>query len=96
MSVDLERSILEAGLNAKQFVTTPKFTGSVWFQASFLRSEDFQVGYDPLDDNPHHGEVWGVFSKARQRKLLRAAEWFVEIENVDLHAGILKAKDTSG
>ena len=85
MSVDIESSILEAGLDVRKFVTTPKFVGSVWFLAGFLRTETFLVGYDPLDDNAHHGEVWGSFTKARQKRLLSGARWFVEINGVTLH-----------
>jgi hypothetical protein len=84
MSVDLEASIIDAGLDAKIFVTTPKFFGSVWFLAGFLRAETFMVGYDPLPDNAHHGEVWGIFSKGRQKKLLNSAQWFVEVDGVFL------------
>lgn len=84
MSVDLEASIIEAGLDARGFVTTPKFLGSVWFSAGFLRSEAFMVGYEPLVDNVHHGEVWGTFSKGRQKKLLNSAQWFVEVMGVSL------------
>ena len=87
MSVDLERSILEAGLDAPRFVTNPPFIGSVWFQAAFLRSEALKVGYDPLDDNAHHGEVWGSFTKGRRSRLLNAAAWYVEIAGIDLHLG---------
>jgi hypothetical protein len=84
MSVDLEGSILEAGVDPKTFVTTPRFLGSVWFLAGFLREETFMVGYDPVADNVHHGEVWGNFSKGRQKKLLNAAQWFVEVDGVSL------------
>lgn len=85
MSVDVERSITAAGLDAREFVTNPKFMCSVWFEAGFLRSQCLLVGYDPLPDNPHHGEVWGRFSKGLQTKLLKAAEWFVPNNNVTLH-----------
>jgi hypothetical protein len=84
MSVDLEGSIIEAGLNAASFVTTPRFTGSVWFTAGHLRSESFLVGYDPLPDNPHHGEVWGSFTRGRRNGLLASAQWFVPIDGVSL------------
>ncbi len=84
MSVDLEASILEAGVDAKTFVTTPRFLGSVWFFAGFLREEAFMVGYDPLADNVHHGEVWGNFSRGRRNKLLNTAQWFVEVAGVSL------------
>lgn len=82
MSVDLESSIVEAGLDAPSFVTSPRFMGSVWFHAAHLRSETFQVGYDPLPENAHHGEVWGDFTKGRKSRLLASAKWFVPIQGV--------------
>ena len=82
MSVDLERSIIDAGLDPQTHVTTPYWTGSVRFEAGAIREEGFQVGYHPLTDNPHHGEVWGDFSKARQRRLQALAVWFVPIPGV--------------
>lgn len=85
MSVDIESSIVEAGIDPTTFVTTPQYIGSVWFHAGYLRSEGFLVGYDPLPENPHHGEVWGNFTKGLRKKLLKVAQWFVEIDNVDLH-----------
>ncbi len=84
MSVDLESSIVNAGLDAPSFVTSPRFMGSVWFHAAHLRSETFQVGYDPLPENPHHGEVWGSFTRGRKNRLLASAQWFVPITGVSL------------
>lgn len=82
MSVDLEKSIVDAGLDVRGHVTTPQFMGSVRFTAGTLRSENFLVGYDPIPDNNHHGEVWGNFSKSKQKRLLLIAEWFVPIDGV--------------
>lgn len=82
MSVDLERSIVDAGLDPKAFVTTPRWIGSVRFEAGTLRSEGFRVGFHPLPENPHHGEVWGDFSKPKKRQLQRLCVWFVPIEGV--------------
>jgi hypothetical protein len=84
LSVDLQGLIEEAGLDAKAFVTTPRWTGSVRFEAYQLREEGFKVGYDPLKDNPYHGEVWGNFSKAKGKKLLQLCSWFVPIENTSI------------
>lgn len=86
MSVDLQRQIEEAGLNAREFVTTPRWTGSIRFEAGQLRAEKLMVGYDPQDDNPYHGEVWGDFSKSVQKRLFRACEWFVPIPDVVIRA----------
>lgn len=82
MSVDLEHSIRDAGLVPQNYVTTPRWVGSIRFQAGDLRVQDFQVGFDPLPDNPHHGEVWGDFSKSKRRRLREICTWFVPIVNV--------------
>lgn len=82
MSVDLEKEIEKAGLNARAYVTTPRWVGSVRFEAGALRGEAFMVGFDPLPDNPHHGEVWGTFSKSKQRRLRELCQWFVLIDGV--------------
>lgn len=84
MSVDLEESIKRAGLSPMDFVTTPRWTGSVKFVAGELRQEGFKVGFHPLVENPHHGEVWGDFGKAKQRRLQGLARWFVPIDGVVL------------
>ena len=85
MSIDIEVLILEAQLDPKSFVTKPPFIGSVWFTARTLRNETLKVGYDPLEDNPYHGEVWGNFTVSRKKRLLEAARWYVEIDGVALH-----------
>ena len=84
MSVDVERSIVEAGLNPQDYVTCPPYIGSVWFTSSYLRSEGLLVGFDPLPENPHHGGVWGTKPAGVRKKLLDAAQWYVMIEGVDL------------
>jgi len=82
MSVDLEPSIISAGLDPRVFVTTGKYPGSVWFTTGYLRTEGLMVGYDPIPENPHHGEVWGVDRK--KRHLHRTSRGFVQIPGVDL------------
>lgn len=82
MSVDLQQEIEQAGLDARTYVTTPRWTGSLRFEAGPLRAEGFMVGFDPLPDNPYHGEVWGSFSKDKQKRLRQICEWFVPIDGV--------------
>ena len=84
MSIDLERLIIEAKQDPRAYVTTPRWTGSVRFEAGALREEGFMVGFDPLPENPYHGEVWGKFTKAQQHRLQQLAVWFVAIPGVKL------------
>jgi hypothetical protein len=41
--------------------------GGDLFEAA-LRNEGFSMGFDPLPENPRHGEVWG-FSRSRKCRL---------------------------
>lgn len=91
VSVDLLRPIEEDGVDARKFVTTPVYVGSVKFIASDLRTAGFKIGFDPIakDDpidpeNPYHGLLWGRLSSTRFKNLLAKAEWFVPIEGVAL------------
>lgn len=77
MSVDLQKLIEEAGLDAREYVATPRWNGAVRFSAGELRGEGLMVGCDPLDENKYHGEVWGNFTKGVQRHLVSMAKIFV-------------------
>lgn len=96
MSVDLLKLMEEASVDARQFVTTPVFTGSVQFCAATARRVTLRIGYDPiinrpsLEDNPYHGEVWGPeerpdrFTNAQKKALMQGSTWFVELEGVQI------------
>jgi hypothetical protein len=84
MSVDLEQSIVDAGVDARLHVTTPRWIGSIRFLAGDLRAIPYQVGYDPLPANPHHGEVWGDFCRDNRRRLRKICEWYVPIESAQI------------
>ena len=84
LSVDLQNEIECAGLDPKEYVKTPPFFGAVRITAGQFRSEGFQVGADPTPDNPHHGEVWGSFSKGKKNRLLSLSVWFVPIDGVSI------------
>ena len=92
MSVDVLGLMRSAQIDPVAFVTSPKYTGSVAFPAGVARGVGMRVGYDPLDAtatdpaNPYHAEIWGnpkpeKFSKAQQKALMSACNWFVEIPN---------------
>lgn len=84
MSVDLQNEIEKAGLEAKTYVTTPRFFGAVRLRAGQFRGEGFQVGADPIPTNPFHGGVWGTFTKGKQKRLLNLCEWLVPIDGVSI------------
>ncbi len=95
MSVEVEALIQKDGLNPREYVITPDFQGAVSFTAESIRALDLMIGYHPIKDepnvpdNPYHGEVWRKeearkFTGAQEKGLRAAAQWYVEIEGVDL------------
>ncbi|GER04185.1 hypothetical protein JCM17846_18670 [Iodidimonas nitroreducens] len=89
MSVDLEARIRAEGHDPKIYVTTPVFTGSVFFKACDVRALALWIGYDPLPDNPSHGEVWGSPRPNRFRRdqvsgLQQTAKWYVSLQDVEI------------
>ena len=89
MSIDIKKSIENAGEKPEVFVKDPKHVGAVEFTASVVRNLNFVVGSNPLPpENPHHGEVWKPdskrFSKGAQNQILRASKWLNEIAGVNL------------
>jgi len=84
MSIDLYDLIVEAGLEPKEYLTTPRWFGSVYFTAGALRNAKSKVGYDPLPDNPYHGEVWGAFDRSHRDGIRSLAKWFVEIPDTGI------------
>lgn len=90
MSVDHERSIVEEGKDPVAFVRTPIYVGSVRFQAAAARAVALRIGYEPVDGNPYHCEVWGThprpekFTGSQEKALFRACGWYVPIEGVEI------------
>lgn len=91
MSIDVEQLIITAGQQPQQYVVDPVFTGAVAFSASSIRSLGLWIGYEPVHDNPYHGEVWGAnpsrhnkFTKTQKDGLAAAAAWYVSIDDVAL------------
>lgn len=82
MSVDLQRLIEEAGLDAKMYILSPPWIGAVRFTAEGLRAEGLMVGYDPYPDKPYHGQVWGKFTSRTSKRLAALAAEFVPIREL--------------
>ena len=86
VSVDIERLICEAGLRPTEYVTSPKWMGSLRLSCGDVRGLGFQVGYEPMPDNHYHGSSWGNFGRSKCKLLLSKSRWFVELEGVEIHA----------
>lgn len=89
MSVDIEKLIQSDGLDPPTYVASPKYMGSIRFTAGAARAVNLLVGYDPLPENPYHGEVWGEskpnrFSRTQQKAICAASEWLVAISGVEI------------
>jgi len=89
MSVDIEQLMISDGIDPRQYVTTPVFTGSVAFSAGAARALGLLVGYDPVPPNPYHGEVWGGsrpnrFSRRQKEGLAEGSCWYVKLDGVEI------------
>lgn len=96
MSIDIEKLALNDGVDPREWVTTPKFRGSVFFKAELVRNLGLRVGYEPVEKNgeieanPYHGEVWGPMekpykiTKSEQKGIHEKVQWYVELEGVML------------
>ena len=85
MSVDIEKLISNDGIDPKEFVTCPKYVGSVKILVGHLRKLNCIVGYDPIPiKNPYHGGVWGNRTRSIQKQIQADSEWYVQINDVSL------------
>ncbi|MDR1827340.1 MAG: hypothetical protein LBR29_03295 [Methylobacteriaceae bacterium] len=81
MSVDIKKLIIQDGKTPRDIIaTTGAFIGAVEFPVAVVRNEGLLAGWDPLEDNPYHGQVWGKkppdqFTKGKQKKILAASKW---------------------
>lgn len=90
LSVDIERFIIDDGLDAQTYVSSPQFTGAIAIAVSNFRTRNFLVGYDPSNSNPYHGSVWGDegrnsrFTRGTKKDFLKESEWFVPMAGVKI------------
>ena len=91
MSVDVEKLIVADQHNPKEYVTSPKYLGSVSLTVGSVRGANLQVGYSPNPENPYHADIWGTdrpnrFTRSQKRDLMTSCNWYVRIEGVCLPA----------
>jgi hypothetical protein len=67
MSVDIEEWVVADGLASLHYVDDETH-GAVRINVGTLRATGFQVGWDPLPENPHHGAVWGIGNGSRRKR----------------------------
>jgi hypothetical protein len=84
MSIDIERLIVEKGLEPAIYVTTPAHVASVTFEIGDARNAGLLVGYYPLPDNDCHGAVWGHFHRDQKRALAAASSWLVSLPGIEI------------
>ncbi len=83
MSVDLERLIVEDGLNPLGRLPGPDF-GAVRLVAGEMRALGHKVGRNPLPDNPYHGEVWNIArGRAARRRIMDRMVWLKKPTGLD-------------
>ena len=52
-----------------------------------------RIGYNPVEGNPYHCEVWGSdprpekFTGSQEKSLFKACGWYVPIEGVEIIGG---------
>jgi hypothetical protein len=91
MSVDIEKLINAEGLSPQQFVLKPPYLGAVAFSARAIRSFGLWIGYEPIQENPYHGEVWNSttsrhnkFTNSQVNSLMQIAKWYVQLDDVEI------------
>lgn len=72
MSVDIEELMVADGLDPLAHITDSSF-GAVRITVGELRALGMKVGWDPIEGNRHHGEVWGISNSRRRRKVAAIA-----------------------
>jgi len=55
--------------------------GLVAVTAAEVRHEDQRVLRSPLAEEPAHGDVWGIKTAGRRRRLAQRARWIIEPPN---------------
>lgn len=90
VSVVLESLLIADELNIPEFITSSRYPASIKMNVGSIRQHNFQVGYDPvkdepsISDNPYHCQIWGVTTKGKQNLLKNISSWVVALNNVSL------------
>ena len=81
MSVTLERPLIEDGKSPLDLLPDDEW-GMVRMNAGELRKVGGKVGSSPLEENPYHGEVWGLKGKRSQIADENLYEWVEKVPGI--------------
>lgn len=82
-SINIEKVILEQEDSVESYcLKFPNVIGAISFPAKLVRDNGGLVGYEPLDDDPAHGEIWEVKRKPKKVKILRGARVVFGLEDL--------------
>lgn len=83
MSVDLERPMIEAGLDRLAMLPNSDF-GAVRLIAGEMRELGHKVGRNPLPENPYHGQVWDIGrGRTAKKRIMEKSKWLKKPTNLD-------------
>lgn len=83
MSVDLERPMIEVGLDRLAMLPNSDF-GAVRLIAGEMRELGHRVGGNPLPQNLYHGEVWDIGSgRTAKKRIMQKSVWLKKPTGLD-------------
>ena len=84
VSVHIEKMIKQAGLSPKDYVKSKGATAAAKIKAEFIRSLNMDVESSPVNDDPYHGNIWGITEGGNKKEsdkkkmLARMAVWLLK------------------
>jgi len=84
---------LDSQANDRSYTDGKPFIGAVKFFASSPRLNGLLVGYDPLEENSHHCQVWNYdtttsiasgLTQGMQKRLCDSSVWHSEVPDVTI------------
>jgi hypothetical protein len=78
-SVLIAKLVEESGATIAEIVRSRGMLGAIAISVREVRSRGLQAGFDPLPDDPHHGQIWGKITRGTSNALLVQSAWAVAI-----------------
>ncbi len=78
-SVLIAKLAAEAGISIEKIVASRNMLGAISVTVGQIRGRGLKVGFDPLEDDPFHGQIWEKITRGTANTLLSSAAWSVPI-----------------